>query len=142
MSDTLQSKVKKAGKGFRVTFAHYLMVALLALGMMVVPTAPKASAASGQISGSVRCLYGNNVEVGIWVNVSSGQDGWATMYTNGTSGKSYYYNMSQSSSYRLHVGCSGTPQNWGSVMYTPWVNGQAYSWICAYSTQLGYYCSH
>ncbi len=114
--------------------------ALLTFVGITLIAAPSAYAASGTISGTVECFYGNNAEVGVWVNASSGTDGWATKSPNGT-GISYSYTLSQSSSYRLHVGCGGTPQNWGATMYTPWVNGQTYDWVCSYSPSFGFFCA-
>lgn len=108
-------------------------LAALAAGLLVaaagmVATAPAASAA---VSGSVTCFYGNNAEVGVWVNVSGGPSGWATLSDNGNGGKNYYYGaISAGSTYRLHVGCGGTTSSWGTTFYTPWVTGGYYDWIC------------
>lgn len=115
-------------------------VLLMCIGVVGL-TAPSASAASGTISGTVQCFYGNNAEVGVWVNASSGRDGWATIWPDGNGGMNYSYTLSQASTYRLHVGCSGTPQNWGATMYSPWVNGQYYDWVCSYSTSMGFFCA-
>jgi len=110
---------------------------LVWLGVTCV-TVPTASAASGTISGTIDCFYGNNDLVGVWVNATSGADDWATISGDG---RSYSYTLSQTSTYKLHVGCSGTPSNWGATMYTPVVNGQYYNWVCSYSTSMGFYCA-
>lgn len=113
---------------------------LMCLGTATI-AAPSASAASGTISGTVQCFYGNNAEVGVWVNANSGTDGWASMWPDGNGGMNYSYNLSQSSNYTLHVGCSGTPGSWGATMYTSNVGGQYYNWVCSYSISYGYFCA-
>lgn len=113
-------------------------VALMALFGATLVAAPSASAASGTISGSIQCGYGNNQVVGVWVDAASGTDGWATTWNNGLGGKNYSYNLSQSSSYTLHVGCGGTPQNWGSSMTAGPVSGQYYDWVCTYGAATGW----
>lgn len=122
-----------------------LLTALAALLLGVVMTVgvppTNAYAASGTITGSVDCFYGNGQEVGVWVNATNGTDGWATL-TPGSYGETYYsYTLSQSSTYTLHVGCSGTPQNWGATMYTPVVNGNHYTWVCSYTPSMGFFCA-
>jgi hypothetical protein len=105
---------------------------LLFLGTSVAVASP----AHASVSGSVTCFYGNNAEVGVWVNAGS-KSGWATMWDNGNGGKFYSYGaISAGTTYRLHVGCGGTPQNWGITFYTPWVSGGYYDWICT----SGYNC--
>ena len=84
-----------------------LGVVLLTTFGMAFAAAPSASAASGTISGSVQCFYGNNAVVGVWVDATSGKDGWASISNNGYGGKNYSYTLSQGSTYKLHVGCSG-----------------------------------
>lgn len=118
-----------------------LGVVLLTTFGMAFAAAPSASAASGTISGSVQCFYGNNAVVGVWVDATSGKDGWASISNNGYGGKNYSYTLSQGSTYKLHVGCSGTPSNWGATMKTPVVNGNYYDWVCSYTTSMGYFCA-
>jgi hypothetical protein len=89
-----------------------------------------ASAASGMITGTIDCFYGNNNVSGVWVNATNGADGWATLSGSG-SHKSYSYTLSQSSTYALHVGCGGDPSDWGGTFYSPTVNGQSYNWVCS-----------
>ena len=115
--------------------------ALLMLFGVAVAASPSASAATGTISGSVQCFYGNNNVVGVWVDATNGKDGWASISNNGYGDKNYSYKLSQGSTYKLHVGCSGTPSNWGSTMKTPVVNGNSYDWVCSYTTARGYFCA-
>jgi hypothetical protein len=104
-----------------------LFAGLLLLAGASVLSAPAASAA---VSGTVTCFYGNNAEVGIWVNAGS-KSGWASRSPNGSGGVNYSYGaISAGTTYRLHVGCGGTPQNWGTTFYTPWVTGGYYDWVC------------
>ena len=51
---------------------------LLLLGATSI-AAPSASAASGTITGTVDCFYGNNNVSGVWVDATNGQDGWAEL---------------------------------------------------------------
>jgi hypothetical protein len=107
---------------------------LLLLGSVSLLNAPAASAA---VSGSVDCTYGNNAEVGVWVSAGA-QSGWATLRANAYGGADYYYgSLSSSTTYRLQVGCGGTPQNWGITFYTPYVSGGPYDWVCT----TGYNCA-
>lgn len=111
-----------------------LLTGLLLLTGVSIMSAPAASAA---VTGSVTCFYGNNAEVGVWVNVSGGPSGYATLSDNGNGGKYYSYGaISAGKTYRLHVGCGGTAQSWGTTFYTPWVTGGYYDWICT----SGYNC--
>ncbi len=128
--------MKRARRQLTVALAAVLMC----FGLVSV-TAPSASAASGTISGTVQCFYGNNAEVGVWVNTNNGVDGWASLSDDGNGGKNYSYTLSQPDWYTLHVGCSGTPSSWGATMYTPTVNGNYYNWVCTYSVSLGYRCA-
>ena len=114
---------------FRKQLSTAAAVLLMSLGMTGVAT-PNASAASGTITGTIDCFYGNNNVSGVWVNATSGNDGFASLSGTG-SHKSYSYNLSQSSSYVLNVGCGGTPAVWGNTFYSPQVNGQSYSWVCS-----------
>lgn len=114
---------------------------LLMCFSVVAFTAPSASAASGTISGDVQCFYGNNAVVGLWVDAFSGTDGFASLSPDGNGGMRYSYTLSQSSTYQLHVGCSGTSSSWGSSMQTPYVNGQYYDWVCSYTISQGYFCA-
>ena len=119
-------------------------VALLVLvgGPLVAPQG--AWAASGTISGTVDCTYGNNAEVGVWVNAASGTDNFASWHTNSNGGIDYSYTLSQASSYDLHIGCGGTTSSWGITMYTypdRFVNGQYYDWVCGWQgSGVGYAC--
>lgn len=121
-------------------------LAMLATTMLVVcaslvATAPSASAATGTISGSVQCIYGNNAEVGVWVDTNNGTDGYATLTPNGNGGVNYSYTLSGTDWYRLYVGCSGTPSSWGSSIKTVAVYGNYYDWVCSYQTNPGFYCA-
>ena len=114
-------------------FKRQLSVAAAALLMcfgMVTATAPSAFAASGTISGTVDCFYGNNNVSGVWVDATNGTDGWAALSGSG-SHKSYSYNLSQSSTYKLYVGCGGTPSAWGGTFNSPTVNQNYANWVCS-----------
>lgn len=103
------------------------------LAGLSLTTAPEAQAS---VSGSVDCTYGNNAEVGVWVEAGS-HSGWASLTPDGYGGAYYSYGaISAGTTYRLHVGCGGTPQNWGITFYTPYVSGGYYDWVCT----TGYGC--
>jgi len=105
---------------------------LLVAGLGTALAAP----AEASISGSVDCTYGNNAEVGVWVEAGS-RSGWASLTSNGYGGAYYSYGaISAGTTYRLHVGCGGTPQQWGITFYTPYVSGGYYDWVCT----TGYNC--
>lgn len=126
-------------KRFKKRFSATTATLLLLLGTTSI-AAPSASAASGTITGTVDCFYGNNNVSGVWVDATNGQDGWATLSGSGAS-KSYRYTLSQTSTYKLRVGCGGTPANWGATMHSPLVNGQNYNWVCSYSISYGFFCA-
>lgn len=110
---------------------------LLAETGVAATTAVPAMAATETISGTITCFYGNDQNVGVWVETSSGTSGWAALGTNADGQSTYSYNkVNVGASYRLHVGCSGTPSNWGTTFYTPYVTGTYYDWICT----TGYGC--
>jgi hypothetical protein len=116
--------------------ASLLSAMILTVGGMLTGAPTPASAAG---SGDVQCVYGNNQVVGIWVEVSGGTSGWATRWNDGYGGNYYSYPaIDQGKTYRLHVGCSGTSQNWGITFYSSWVVGY-YDWIC--TTGYGCYMS-
>ena len=102
-------------------------VALAAAGLTM--TAGSASAAN---SGSVMCVNQANV-VGVWVTVSGGTSGWAARSGSGYSQR-WSYNT-QGKSYKLTVGCGGSPSNWASSSSTPtfstnWSNVNCYpGWV-------------
>lgn len=68
-----------------------------------------ASTAGAANAGTVMCVNGAKV-VGVWVQVNGGRSGWATRSGAGYSQR-WSYNT-QGKSYRLDVGCGGTPSKW------------------------------
>lgn len=109
--------------------ASSFAVAALTLAGLAMTAAP-ANAASGTITGSVTCFYGNNNVSGVWVDVTSGKDGWAKLKGTGDY-KTYSYKLSEPSWYQLHVGCGGDPNNWGGSFLAPLIGGQDFDWICS-----------
>lgn len=109
----------------------------MGLGLMLL-AAPSASAASGTITGTIQCGYGNNQVVGVWVDATTGNDGFASVTPGSNGGYNYQYTLSQSSSYMLYVGCSGTSSSWGSSMESSRENGQYYDWTCTYGAGTGF----
>lgn len=91
----------------------------MAIGTTMMTTTTFA-AVSGSISGDTYCTYGSyNNTVGVWVDASSGTDGWASWYSIDSAGDAHWsYSLSQStSSYTLHIGCGGTSSHWAHTFY-------------------------
>lgn len=88
----------------------------------------------------MQCVWGHNEVVGIWVQVVNGTSGWATRWNDGYGGNYYSYPpIDQGKQYSVHVGCSGTSQNWGGRFYSPVVTGYQ-DWICTYLDTEGNIC--
>jgi len=105
----------------------------IAVGLLIMAGGAFATAApaSASVSGDIQCFYGNDAVVGAWVEVPGGTSGWASLSPDGYGGANYSYGaVSAGTTYRLHVGCGGTPQSWGTTFYTPYVTGGYYDWIC------------
>lgn len=101
---------------------------IISLGSVIVMTAPVFAS----VSGNVYCFVGNPLDVmGIWVEVPSGTSGWAARGDNGNGGDWYSYGaVSAGTTYKLHVGCGGTPSNWQYNIKTPWLTGGYYNFAC------------
>ncbi len=105
---SIKSKISTILKGLAITFSSAVL--------MVSPT---FAAMSGTISGDVFCTYNqwNNI-VGVWVDVATGTDGWASWSNNGIGGAHWTRTLSQSTtSYTLHIGCGNTTQSWAQTFY-------------------------
>jgi len=122
---------KKSKIEFRKKMFATIAVALSAGFVLLGDFSPLSAPVSSAVSGSVTCLYDNNQEVGVWVEAGS-KSGWATLRSNDYDGKDYNYgDIPAGTPYRLHVGCGGSTENWGTTFYTPWVTDGAYNWLCA-----------
>lgn len=112
----------------RVLTALAAAAALFLTGTLV---GAQPAAAATNISGSLSCASGRPV-TGIWVNATSSTDGWAPKTPGGgtSSTVSWTYSLSAGGSYKLHVGCGGTTQNWASTSYSATISGNAHSMIC------------
>lgn len=95
--------------------------ALVALALSSLLARPAAAAST--IGGTVMCA-GSTPVVGVWIDQSSGTDGWAQRWSTGAAHENAwrYYN-SNGGSYRVVVGCGGTPQYWGSSNRSNFVSG-------------------
>lgn len=103
--------VGRHGRGVRMlrraALAGLVIVAGMAIGQ---------GSATAANSGSATCANQDPV-VGVWVNVSGGQSGWASRSGSGFS-QNWSYNT-QGRSYSLTVGCGGTPARWKASTSTP-----------------------
>jgi hypothetical protein len=118
----------------RAAFGSLAATAAAASLFTAAPAQATASAVrpdSYGVSGSVVCLSENAVE-GIWVSASSGTSGWATLSAaSGTeSAVSWTYTLSSNTSYYIHVGCGGSPQNWAVNTYSATGTGGKPGLIC------------
>src|SRR5579864_8120536 len=83
-------------------------------------TAASASTATITLSGTVSCVPNNttNHVEGVWIEVGTGNSGWATMAatanSSATVGYTRTFTATLPTNIRLHVGCGGTPQSWWS----------------------------
>jgi hypothetical protein len=95
------------------------------------PAAPTTSTSSGTffVTGQLSCVSGKAI-VGVWVQASqgSGFSSWKSIGDGSTA--DYWYTLSTTESYSLHVGCGGTPQTWEVAAYSPVVSGSHNSFDC------------
>lgn len=99
------------------------LVIATAMTMQSVSAPDAAEAATYPHKGAVSCNY--KAVRGIWVE-QSGNSGWAQFEpTNGNWIDVNYYYPLNNGSYRLHVGCGGTAQNWEVTKYTNWYSGSS-----------------
>jgi hypothetical protein len=120
------------------------MLKTLALAVLPLVTggfvlASPAHAGSG-INGNVNCVQGTSVTktVGVWIDYDD-QNGiyqkgrWATIWSNGptaTFAQIAYSAPVTALTFHLHIGCGGTPQNWGTTVFVDKPPGN-FGWIHA-----------
>jgi hypothetical protein len=114
----------------------FRMLAVGALAALTLALAPPAHAGSG-INGNVDCNRGGSVTkpVGTWVDFDDQKGSWATIWSNGPTAKFAQIAYSapgktQVGTFHLHIGCGGTPQNWGTTVYVDKPPGN-FGWIHA-----------
>jgi len=94
------------------------VVVTLAASALTVMATPAAATVR---SGNVYCWADYQNVVGIWVEVSGGGSGWAQWSGNTSSSSTWWrYDVPSGRSYRLHVGCGGTKQNWRTNTRCGW----------------------
>lgn len=106
------------------------LAGVMVLTGLSVATAPVASA-STTVGGWVTCLSGNFVE-GVYFDATSGSDGWAhTTYPGNTqSSQQWSYTLTSGTTYKLDVGCGGTPSNWATSLQSVTLSGTGHELIC------------
>ena len=104
------------------------MKALVAASILSVSGLGAVSSGVATASnGTVNCMNGSTV-VGMWVQVSGGTSGWAARSGSG-SAQNWSFNT-QGKSYRVHVGCGGTPQAWASNVKSVYSATASRSFTC------------
>ncbi|MBS2540248.1 hypothetical protein KGQ20_46680, partial [Catenulispora sp. NF23] len=80
--------------------------------------------------GTVTCVSGNAVE-GVWVQADQGSGfaAWQPTVSNGSTAR-YSLSLPLYENYSLHVGCGGTPANWGWTVTTQDVGGNSNNFLC------------
>lgn len=92
--------------------ASLTALVLALLGIIFVPS--PAIAGNTYVHGNIFCTT-KNVE-GVWIVADNDADsGWATITPSGDQSQTVswsYYGLWNGESYRVHVGCGGSPQVW------------------------------
>lgn len=82
---------------------------VLALSLLMLMLLSLATIAQAE-SGTIYDFTPYNI-VGMWVEVSGGTSGWATLTQTSVNVYDWYFDA-QGKEWRAHVGIGGTPQNW------------------------------
>lgn len=74
------------------------------------------------VSGVIECLSGRPV-VGAWIQAQDGS-GWANRKVVSSKGDVvvFWRDLPHAESYAVHTGCGGSPDNWASRNYSPFVD--------------------
>ena len=81
-------------------------------------------------TGTVRCAS-HTTPVGVWVSALYGDAGWATTRREPDQTVLRYSRpITHGSAYQLHVGCGGTPRNWGMTATSDSFRADAVDLIC------------
>lgn len=105
-----------SSRGPRSAAQRRAAAVLAAVGLVFGLALAWAPAAGAANSGTVTC-YNQASVVGVWVTVNGGTSGWAARSGSGFQQR-WSYNT-QGRSYKLTVGCGGTPQQWAASTSTP-----------------------
>jgi hypothetical protein len=81
-----------------------------------------------EVTGQVNCDSGAPVE-GFWIQ-SANASGWASWQDAAGTNADYWYSLPAAQSYKMSVGCGGSPQSWAVATYTPSVSGTHNSFHC------------
>ena len=100
-----------------------VLVASIACLFMPILSTPAYAA-----GGSVQCPA--DTVVGLWIEVSGGISGWAKLEPTPDSSISAFSYDTQGKEWRGHVGCGGTPENWGYTIYTNWTREESATITC------------
>lgn len=101
-----------------------VLVVLMLTGASSIAAAP-AYAASGKVTCSTSAV------VGMWVNVSGGTSGWATLTSTSYPNVKYWSYDTQGKTWNANIGCGGTPSNWGQSLHLDWTNQTSGDIICS-----------
>lgn len=91
-------------------------IALLAsMSALILASVLVGIAPAHASSGTVTCA--SSAVVGMWVDVSGGSSGWASLSsTSNPNIKSWSYDTG-SKKWSANIGCGGTPQNWDKSVH-------------------------
>lgn len=82
------------------------------------------------VDGKVTCASGAAV-VGVFLRAKDGEAGWTNWApTDRESQASYSFALQRRVSFRLGVGCGGSPQHWRVDLVTAWVSPSKRSFVC------------
>lgn len=104
-----------------------VLVASIACLFMPILSTPAYAA-----GGSVQCPADD--VVGLWIEVRNGISGWADLRSTPLSSISEFYYDTQGKEWRGHVGCGGTPEEWGYTIYTNWTKAESATISCTSPT--------
>jgi hypothetical protein len=123
----------------RIAAATIMLAGGGATAAALVQTATvQNAAASSTANGTVECVDQKPVE-GVWITAASGGSGWASR-GNGWS-VNFSYRLPNGGSYKVTVGCGGSPSNWASSSSSrSYVAGTHYFDCYDFNYEGGYWC--
>ena len=104
---------RDGGRTVRRRVVAAVVLGVGSVGLLISGQGVAAAANSGR----AMCVDQSPV-VGVWVNVSGGNSGWAARSGSGFE-QGWSYNT-QGKAYSLTVGCGGTPASWRTSTSTPY----------------------
>lgn len=106
------------------------MSVIAALGIAAGGALAVQSPAAAAVNGTVWCDNGSAVQ-GVYIDSSAaGRDGWAAWNRfSGDASRATYSRSEVTTSYRVNVGCGGSPSSWQYSIWSGWYSGNL-NFIC------------